>query len=324
MVRDDSGMVGWNSHSQTLSSAVPRYSLAVAFVLFALAPALVLQHYEFRDVELPLFLFAVALTAWYAGVGPSILSIVVSAGCFDYFFVPPVYSFYFTLADLPKLFVLVLFAALIAWFSSIRHRVELQLRQARDQLQVEVAERTQQASLLNLTHDTIFVRDMDFVITYWNRGAAGVVRMGAGGSDWEALRRSSADRFPGADRRDSRGVTADRALGGRTQAHGKRTEPRWWWPADGRCGATNRNGPLPSWKRATTSPSTSAGRRKFATSTRNWRNGPPNWKPPTRSWKLLPIPFPTTCARLFAIWPGMRSCFRKGRLPSWTKRAADT
>lgn len=29
----------------------------------------------------------------------------------------------------------------------------------------------EQASLLNLTHDTIFVRDMNDVITYWNRGA---------------------------------------------------------------------------------------------------------------------------------------------------------
>jgi PAS domain-containing protein len=34
-----------------------------------------------------------------------------------------------------------------------------------------VAERTQQASLLNLTHDPIFVRDMSDVIAYWNRGA---------------------------------------------------------------------------------------------------------------------------------------------------------
>jgi PAS domain-containing protein len=29
----------------------------------------------------------------------------------------------------------------------------------------------EQASLLNLTHDTVFVRDMHDVITYWNRGA---------------------------------------------------------------------------------------------------------------------------------------------------------
>jgi PAS domain S-box-containing protein len=63
------------------------------------------------------------------------------------------------------------FASLVTWFSAVRRRVETNLRQARDQLQIEVAERTQQANLLNLTHDTIFVRDMGDVITYWNRGA---------------------------------------------------------------------------------------------------------------------------------------------------------
>lgn len=45
------------------------------------------------------------------------------------------------------------------------------LREARDHLQTEVEQRTQQASLLDLTHDSIFVRSMDFHITYWNLGA---------------------------------------------------------------------------------------------------------------------------------------------------------
>jgi PAS domain S-box-containing protein len=67
--------------------------------------------------------------------------------------------------------VFISFALLVAWFSAIRRRVERELIAARDHLQVEVAERTQQASLLNLTHDTIFVRDMGNVIGYWNRGA---------------------------------------------------------------------------------------------------------------------------------------------------------
>ena len=64
-----------------------------------------------------------------------------------------------------------LFAFMIGWFSSRRRRIEQELRQARDELETEVAARTQQASLLDLTHDTIFVRDMSDVITYWNRGA---------------------------------------------------------------------------------------------------------------------------------------------------------
>ena len=95
------------------------------------------------------------------------LSIVL----FDFFFVPPVYSLNVTVEQIPYFIVFISFACLVAWFSAVRRRVEQNLRQARDHLQIEVAERTQQASLLDLTHDSIFVRDTDFFITYWNKGA---------------------------------------------------------------------------------------------------------------------------------------------------------
>jgi PAS domain S-box-containing protein len=160
-----------SAYLQKFPPVLLRYGLAVASVVVALGPAIVLQHYKFREVEFPLLLFAVAVTAWYAGVGPATVTIVLSSACFDYFFTEPLYSLYFTFADLPGVIVFVAFALLIAWFSSIRRRVEAQLRQARDQLQLEVEERTQQASLLNLTHDSIFVRNMSDIITYWNRGA---------------------------------------------------------------------------------------------------------------------------------------------------------
>ena len=156
---------------QIARSPILRYGLAVVSVAVALAPALLLQYYKFNEVELPPFLLAVALTAWYAGVGPAVLSILLSSFCVTYFFLPPIYSFYFSLADLPSVIILMCFAALITWFSSIRRGVERELLEARDRLQVEVVERTQQASLLNLTHDTIFVRDLSDIITYWNRGA---------------------------------------------------------------------------------------------------------------------------------------------------------
>jgi PAS domain S-box-containing protein len=154
-----------------VAAAILRYGLAVLSVAVALGVALLLERFHFRGVEFPLFLFAIALSVWYAGVGPATIAVVLSAIAFDYFFTQPLYSLYVRTADLPYYIVFVLFASLLAWFSAIRRRVEHDLRQSRNELEQEVAVRTQQASLLNLTHDTIFVRDMNHVITYWNRGA---------------------------------------------------------------------------------------------------------------------------------------------------------
>jgi len=152
-----------------ISSPFQRHGLAVLSVAIALGIALLLERYHFRGVEFPLFLFAIALTVWYAGVGPAILAVIFSSLAFDYFFTEPLYSLYFRRSDLPCYIVFVLFASLL--ISAVRHRAERDLRQSRDELEQEVAVRTQQASLLNLTHDTIFVRDMSDVITYWNHGA---------------------------------------------------------------------------------------------------------------------------------------------------------
>ena len=160
-----------NLQSQIARSPVLRYGLAVTSFVIVLGLALLAQRYDFRNVEMPFFLFAIAVTAWYAGAGPAVLAVVLSILSFDYYFVEPRYSFYFTVSELPYLIVFITFASLVAWFGAIRSRIERELVQARDKLQTEVVERTQQASLLNLTHDTIFVRDMGDVITYWNRGA---------------------------------------------------------------------------------------------------------------------------------------------------------
>jgi PAS domain S-box-containing protein len=152
-------------------SVIQSYGLAVLAVSVALVGALILERNNFRGVEFPVFLFAVVITVWYARMQAGILALVLAALCFNYFFTEPLHTLYITRAELPYYFVFVLFASLLTWFTALRRRVERQLLQSRDELEREVAVRTQQASLLDLTHDSISVRDMDDVITFWNRGA---------------------------------------------------------------------------------------------------------------------------------------------------------
>ena len=84
---------------------------------------------------------AIAFTTWYAGVGPSVLAVLLSSAFFDYFFTEPLYSFDISSRDLPYFLIFVLWAAIVASFSAVRRRIEDSLRQARDNLQVEVEQR---------------------------------------------------------------------------------------------------------------------------------------------------------------------------------------
>ena len=160
-----------DSFATKTTPTILRYGLAVGSFALALGLGLLLNHFNFRGLADPLFLLAIAITAWYAGLGPAILALLLSFLTFDYFFIEPAYTLYMTREDVPHFIIFVLFASLITRFAAVRRRVERDLLQSRDELEKEVAERTQQASLLNLTHDSIFVRDMDNVIVYWNRGA---------------------------------------------------------------------------------------------------------------------------------------------------------
>ncbi|MDB4874306.1 MAG: sensor histidine kinase [Gemmatimonadetes bacterium] len=161
----------WESLTPESLSAPQRYGLAILSVAAALGGTLVLGRYKFTATEFPLFLFAIAITVWYAGPRAATLAVLLSSLSFDYFYTEPAYSFAITRADIPHFTIFVLFGLLLTWFSSVRHHAERELLRSRNELVKEVVERTQQASLLNLTHDTIFVRDADDVITYWNRGA---------------------------------------------------------------------------------------------------------------------------------------------------------
>jgi PAS domain S-box-containing protein len=133
------------------------YGLAVFSVAVALGVALLLQFLHFRNAAVPLLLFAVAVSSWYGGTGPAVLALILSIISFYWYFVEPVRTIYIYPSEIPFFITFVGFAVLLSWFGTVRRRVEKDLRE--------------RADLLNLTHDTVFVMDMDGMIKYWNRGA---------------------------------------------------------------------------------------------------------------------------------------------------------
>jgi PAS domain S-box-containing protein len=166
--QNEGAMARSNFQLRIAQSPVLRYGLAVLSVSVALGGALLLERLQLRNITL--FLFAIAVAAWYGGTEVAVLALLLSWISFAYFFLEPSHTLYISPSDIPYFILFALFTWLIIRFNSVRRRVESELLQTRDKLETE-AERSQQASLLNLTHDSIFVRKMDFVITYWNLGA---------------------------------------------------------------------------------------------------------------------------------------------------------
>src|SRR5713226_2443284 len=136
------------------------------------------------------------LSAWLGGMGPGVLAALLAAVVVDIFITPPLYSITLDFDFFLRVALFALSALLVGWLSVRRRRMEDALRLSRDELEVRVQERTadltrsnkrlqaeiaararaeetlrEQAALLDLTHDTVFVRDEHDVITYWNRGA---------------------------------------------------------------------------------------------------------------------------------------------------------
>jgi K+-sensing histidine kinase KdpD len=130
----------WNLELHRGRPAI-RYGFSLVCVAVALGAARASQYYRFRDVELPILDLAIVVITWYAGAGPSVLAVVLSAACYNYFLTEPFYSFEVSNEDLPRFILFTVSAAIIAWFVAVRRRIESDLRHTRDDLQVEVEQR---------------------------------------------------------------------------------------------------------------------------------------------------------------------------------------
>jgi PAS domain S-box-containing protein len=138
----------WHTVAQCLYG-----SIAVAFLTFVCFRL----HFHLATTVC-LYLIVVVLLSLKGSLLSTAVVSLITVGFLTYFFVPPLFSF--RVRDPFEMVAIIVFLTASA---VITHFVS-QVRKSAEGLR-------EQASLLDLTHDTVFSRGMDDAITYWNRGA---------------------------------------------------------------------------------------------------------------------------------------------------------
>jgi C4-dicarboxylate-specific signal transduction histidine kinase len=89
-----------------------------------------------------LFFCSVMLSSWYGGLWSGVFAALLSVVVLDYYFIPPLYALGISLEETPDMIVFVATALFIGWLSGEQKRAKESLRQARDELDAKVQERT--------------------------------------------------------------------------------------------------------------------------------------------------------------------------------------
>jgi len=130
----------------------PQATARYGFALLASVLALILtyslkplsNHYVFD-----LFQGAVALTAFYAGLGPALMSAALSIIVLDFFFIPPLHTLSLGFPDLFRLAIFGAVAVLISSLSVRLRQAKADLEKAHALLEDRIVERTQELSTAN-------------------------------------------------------------------------------------------------------------------------------------------------------------------------------
>jgi PAS domain S-box-containing protein len=141
-------MATFDTWTPRATSALLRYGLALLSVAAALAIRQLLRVY-FDPTPNSLFFCAIVLSSWYGGIGPGMLAALLSIGVINFHPLAPLHTLQLSAEDGPRLLVFVLSAFSIAWLSGKQKRSEESLREARDQLELKVQERTAELRRIN-------------------------------------------------------------------------------------------------------------------------------------------------------------------------------
>ena len=125
-----------------LSYVVPVISVGTALVV-TLESGPAIRH------SATLFFCSVMLSSWYGGLWPGVFAALLSVVALDYYFIPPIYALGIGLEELPDMIAFVATAFYISWLNGSQKRTKESLRQARDELDARVQERTAELKATN-------------------------------------------------------------------------------------------------------------------------------------------------------------------------------
>jgi PAS domain S-box-containing protein len=133
----------------TIEYGLKPCAIAVCFVLIALLWTFPLQ----QVIAYPfvfLFFGAIMGSAWFGGMAAGFVAVLLSSLLVGYFFIPPLYSMSIAKESQSFFTVFILCAIAITVVSSARKRSEAAIRNARDELDARVRERTAELERSNL------------------------------------------------------------------------------------------------------------------------------------------------------------------------------
>ncbi|HEU0114410.1 MAG TPA: PAS domain S-box protein, partial [Thermomicrobiales bacterium] len=141
-----------------------RYAAAVIVVVIgAIVAALVRPQFDFG--LLPPFLAAVAVSAWFGGFGPGLLTGVLSIVAIDVFLTGPVGQIVLDGGELPRFAAFLLTAALIAALSASQQRVEAALRASEQRFR----------SIVEVANEGVWLLSAGAATVYANRRLAAIL-----------------------------------------------------------------------------------------------------------------------------------------------------
>ena len=124
-------------------------SYGVAAISVGIAGVITLKCGAVIKHSATLFFCSVMLSSWYGGLWPGLVAALLSVVALDYYFMPPLYTFGFGVEEAPDTIAFVATAFFISWLNGNQRRAKESLRQARDELDARVRERTAELKRAN-------------------------------------------------------------------------------------------------------------------------------------------------------------------------------